>query len=314
MSAVSTPVTIEAFKLTKRFQRFTAVDSVSLQIHQGQVVGLVGPNGSGKTTLVRMLCGIIQPTAGSGRVMNFDIVSQADRLKHCIGYVSQRFSLYDELTTWENLSFYAGIYGLVGEKGRFRLEEVVHLVGLEGLEHRLASSLAMGWRQRLALGCAILHHPQILFLDEPTAGVDPTARRQFWDIIYAIAAQRVTVLVTTHHMEEAEQCDRVALMHQGQILAYESPDGLKAHYLGGQITEVECSDVLAGLDVAQKVPGVVDVTLHGTLLHLTLDSPEQVLPRVQAAFSQARLPLTSLRPIAPTLEDAFYAILRASMH
>lgn len=314
MNTSAAPVTIEAVQLTKRFHHVTAVDGVSMQIHQGQVVGLVGPNGSGKTTLVRMLCGILQPTTGWGRVAGFDIPSQADRVKQYIGYVSQRFSLYNELTAWENLSFYAGIYGLSGKNGRARLDEVIRLVGLTGLAHRPASSLAMGWRQRLALGCAILHHPQVLFLDEPTAGVDPTARRQFWDIIYTIAAQKVTVLVTTHHMEEAEQCDRVALMHLGRILAYESPDALKARRPGGQILEVECPDALTGLEIAQQVPGVQDVTLHGTLLHLIVDHPDQVLPLAQVAFSQAGLPLSGVRSIAPSLEDAFYAILRASVH
>src|SRR5512143_3912425 len=219
---------ILAHNLTKRFGDFTAVDHISFTVNAGEVVGYLGPNGSGKTTTIRMLLGLLRPSEGEAQVLGFDIVRQSERVRERVGYMSQKFALYHDLTVGENLAFYAGVYGI---RSRMRMDEVLELIGLRELHRERVSELSTGWKQRLALGTAIVHQPRLLFLDEPTSGVDPTARRAFWDLIYAVVAQGVTALVTTHYMDEAEYCGRVAIMRAGKLLALDSPSALKQRTL-----------------------------------------------------------------------------------
>ncbi len=219
--------------LTKRFGDFTAVDHVSFTVQAGEVIGYLGPNGSGKTTTIRMLCGVMTPSEGTAEVMGFDINRQPEELKPHIGYMSQKFALYDDLTAGENLEFYAGVYEIPRSEEKTRIQEVLRMAGLEGRSATPARELSGGWRQRLALGCALVHRPPLLFLDEPTSGVDPVARREFWDLIYQLASQGTTVFVTTHYMDEAEHCNRVGFMYRGQLLAFDTPQALKTAYLKG---------------------------------------------------------------------------------
>ena len=221
---------ILAHDLTKRFDDFTAVDHISFRVNAGEVVGYLGPNGSGKTTTIRMLLGLLRPSEGEASVLGYDIVRQPERVRERVGYMSQKFALYHDLTVRENLAFYAGVYGV---KDQTRLAEVLDLIGLQALEAERVSHLSTGWKQRVALGTAIIHQPRLLFLDEPTSGVDPTARRAFWDLIYEVVAQGVTALVTTHYMDEAEYCGRVGIMRDGKLLAMDSPSVLKRHTLPG---------------------------------------------------------------------------------
>ncbi|HSR52970.1 MAG TPA: ABC transporter ATP-binding protein [Acidobacteriota bacterium] len=225
--------------LTRRFGAFTAVDQVTFSVEPGEIFGFLGSNGAGKTTIIRMLCGLLHPTSGEASVEGYDVYSQAEQIKQSIGYMSQRFSLYDELTVAENLRFFGGVYGLRGREGRERRREITRRLGLEDRRHELTAKLPGGWKQRLALGCAILHDPPVLFLDEPTSGVDPIARRQFWKLIEALSRQGHTIFVTTHYMDEAEYCGRLALMHAGRIIALDSPQGLKSHHAGSQPVSIE---------------------------------------------------------------------------
>ncbi len=233
--------------LTQRFDSFTAVDAISLSVPKGQIFGFVGPNGAGKSTTIRMLCGILPPTSGEGHVAGFSIADQPERIKENIGYMSQRFSLYEDLTVEENIAFYAGVYRLGGDKRRERSEWVIAMAGLAERRNSPAGELSGGWRQRLALGCAILHEPPIVFLDEPTSGVDPLSRRKFWELIYSMADKGVTVFVTTHYMDEAEYCDRLALIYRGELVAVGRPQELKQGRMtpGGQMPTLE--DVFIGL-------------------------------------------------------------------
>ena len=224
----SNQIAVEVSGLEKRFDSFTAVDHISFQVARGEIFGFLGPNGAGKSTTIRMLCGILVPTSGAGSVGGFDIFTQQEEIRQNIGYMSQKFSLYDDLTVEENINFYSGIYNISREKKDRRKEEVIRIAALEGLRSNLVRTLATGWKQRLALGCAILHEPRILFLDEPTSGVDPIARRNFWGLIKEMAKSGVTVFVTTHYMDEAENCDRIALIYRGAIIAMGTPPELKA--------------------------------------------------------------------------------------
>lgn len=229
---------IEVNNLTKRFGKLLAVDNISFRIEPGQIFGFLGANGSGKSTTIRMLCGILTPTSGSGRVLGFDIAAQAEKIKQNIGYMSQKFSLYEELTVDENLNFYAGIYGLTERVKNGRKQEIIELTGLSGREHQQAGTLSGGWKQRLALGCALIHRPSLLFLDEPTAGVDPVSRRIFWEIIQHLTRQGITILVTTHYMDEAELCDTVGFIHSGRLVAFGAPQELKTKYKGMSLEDV----------------------------------------------------------------------------
>jgi ABC-2 type transport system ATP-binding protein len=291
-------------ELTKRFGEFTAVDRVSFEVEAGEVVGYLGPNGSGKTTTLRMLLGILRPTSGTARVLGWDATRQAEAIRSRVGYMSQKFALYDELTAWENLSFYAGVYGI---QDADRMREAVSLVGLKGIERERAGDLPIGWRQRLALATAIVHRPTLLILDEPTSGVDPVARRAFWDLIYTLAEGGVTALVTTHYMDEAEYCNRVGIMRRGRLLAMDSPSELKRSALSGVAWDVYALPLLGALTALQQMPEVIRAGLASD--HLRAITRGAAGPEtLTRALSSAGHQVVRVSPVEPTLEDVFLAL------
>jgi ABC-2 type transport system ATP-binding protein len=302
---------IVAEGLTKRFDSFTAVDQVSFTIASGEVVGFVGPNGAGKSTTIRMLCGLLRPSAGRAVVAGIDVAADPEGVRQHIGYMSQKFSLYGDLTVAENLRFFAGIYRVPKSLRAERIGFAVAMAGLRGREDALVQTLAGGWKQRLALGCAILHRPPILFLDEPTSGVDPDSRRRFWDLIHAMAADGVTVLVSTHYMDEAEYCNRVALIDAGRLVALGHPGELKATALGGTLFLVECDRLGPGLDVLARLPGVIDAAPFGNSVHVLLGAGAKAAD-LSAALGKAGIAVTRLEPIASTLEDVFVRLVARS--
>jgi len=300
---------IEVSDLTKRFGRFIAVDRVSFRVARGQVFGFLGPNGSGKSTTIRMLCGILSPSAGFGRVAGFDIAREPEQVRQHIGYMSQKFSLYEELTVQENLDFFAGVYGLWGTPAAGRREEMLAIGGLAAHRDVLARDLPTGLRQRLSLAAAILHHPPVLFLDEPTAGVDPISRREFWDLIRAMAAEGTTVLVTTHYMDEAEHCHALAFIHQGRLIASGPPAELKAAWQGCLAeVEVEAAALLPALQLLQRQPQAREVAMFGAALHVTVERPE-VLPALRAALEAGGIAVERLESVVPSLEDVFVSLM-----
>ena len=296
---------VEAVNLTKRFGDFTAVDGVSFQVERGEIFAFLGPNGCGKTTTIRMLCGIITPTSGTGRVAGFDVERESDRVKERIGYMSQRFSLYEDLTVRENLDFYAGVYRVPSPVRSGRIEELISMAGLEGREGELTSNLSGGWKQRLALGCSIVHSPAILFLDEPTAGVDPASRRQFWDMIYDLSDRGVTVFVTTHYMDEAEHAHRVSLMMAGRLIACDSPDALKASMPSGSLLEVECEPLTPAFELLQGIDGVKEVAAYGSLLHLLVEPSDRLPVLVRKILIEGGVDVRRIEAVRPSLEDVF---------
>jgi ABC-2 type transport system ATP-binding protein len=300
-------IVIETDHLTKKFGDFTAVDAVTFAVEKGEVVGYLGPNGSGKTTTIRMLLGLLTPTAGRASVLGFDIAREPGQVRERVGYMSQKFALYDELTALENLEFYAGVYGVRGNGKRAKIEAVLAQVGLSGVKNEQVRGLSTGWRQRLALGTAMIHQPQLLFLDEPTSGVDPSARRAFWDLIYELSAQGVTIFVTTHYMDEAEYCGRVGIMRDGRLLAMDTPSTLKVSALPGRAWEVFAEPLLAALAVLQGIPGVMRAGLMSDHLN-AITTKEVTAEQVQGAlrargFADARAVATEA-----TLEDVFLAL------
>ncbi len=300
---------IEVTDLTKRFGRFTAVDRVTFQIRRGEVFGFLGPNGSGKSTTIRMLCGILLPTAGSARVAGFDVAREPERVRQHIGYMSQKFSLYEELTVQENLDFFAGIYGLAGEDATRRREEVLALGGLGLYRKSQAGDLPGGLRQRLALASAIIHRPPVLFLDEPTGGADPISRRQFWDLIQEMAVEGTAVLVTTHYMDEAERCHSLALISQGRLIANGPPSRLKASLQGCLLlVETDFASLVLALETLQRHPLVREAAMFGADLHVTVESPEAV-PALRAALDGAGIRLRQIEPVVPSLEDVFVSLV-----
>lgn len=296
---------IQVKDLTRRFGDFTAVDHVSFEVQAGEVVGYLGPNGSGKTTTIRMLLGLLRPTEGEAHVLGFDVVRQAEAIRERVGYMSQKFALYHELTVAENLAFYAGVYGVRDPK---RLIEVLDLVGLKGQERRRAGELSVGWRQRLALATAIVHRPQLLFLDEPTSGVDPLARRAFWDLIYAMAETGVTVFVTTHYMDEAEYCSRVGIISDGRLLAIDTPSALKERALPGRAWDVYAEPLMSALDALAGAPGVLRAGLISDRLRAVAAFQVEA-EALRAALASAGIRVTRVEPAEPTLEDVFLALV-----
>jgi ABC-2 type transport system ATP-binding protein len=300
---------IVAHGLTKRFDSFTAVDQISFSVDAGEVVGYLGPNGSGKTTTIRMLLGLLLPSGGSATVLGYDILRQSEQIRRRVGYMSQKFSLYNDLTVGENLAFYAGVYG-VGE--RKRLDEVMSVAGLKSLERERVGNLSTGWRQRLALGTAIVHSPRLLFLDEPTSGVDPTARRAFWDLIYELVASGVTALVTTHYMDEAEYCGRVGIMRAGKLLAMDAPSALKESSLPGRVWDVIVTDhgtaiLIPALNALETCPCVLRAGLSGD--HLRALTPADVdAAALGAQLAAHGINQVQIEPAEPTLEDVFLAL------
>ena len=296
-------------EVVKRFGDFTAVDRISLEVSHGEIFGFLGPNGAGKSTTIRMLCGLLRPTSGQGRVNGLDIVSEAEQIKATLGYMSQRFSLYDDLRVEENMRLFGGIYGLESLRCTQRIEEVLDRISLKERRLSLTRELPTGLKQRLALGCALLHRPPIIFLDEPTSGVDPGTRRSFWDLIYTLADEGVTVFVTTHYMEEAEYCNRIGLIDQGRLIALGSPAELKERHLSGTVYEIGVSDVLAGVEALSGVKEVLDAAVFGRTLHVRLNRGLDARKYLAPFLDSAGLTIHEMRAIEPTLEDVFVALV-----
>jgi ABC-2 type transport system ATP-binding protein len=295
---------VEVRGLTKRFGGFTAVDRVSFTVGAGEVIGCLGPNGSGKTTTIRMLLGLLLPSAGEAQVLGFDIRREPEEIRKRVGYVSQKFALYHELTVEENLSFYAGVYGVTD---RDRVAEVLVQTGLRGTERMQVSALSTGWRQRLALATSIVHRPRLLFLDEPTSGVDPTARRAFWDLIYRLVAGGVTAMVTTHYMDEAEYCSRVGIMSDGRLLALDTPGALKTTALSGVAWDVFAEPLIPALASLERCPSVQRAGLAGD--HLRAITPrETAADEIAGQLALDGIHLLRMEQVEPTLEDVFLAL------
>lgn len=307
--ANNTPA-IVARRLTKRFGAFVAVDHVDFTIAPGEIMGFIGPNGAGKSTIIRMLCGLLRPSEGQILVAGIDVARHPEAARERIGYMSQKFSLYGDLSVRENLQFFGGIYRVPPDKLAERMRYAIDMAGLTGREDDLVSALAGGWKQRLALGCAILHNPPILFLDEPTSGVDPISRRRFWDLIHDLAANGVAILVTTHYMDEAEYCDRIVLINQGRIVASGSPAELKHTPLGGQMLLVECGATGKALHVLTAARGIRDVAAFGDALHVLTDGADEAA--VRALLAAAGISDVRISPIAPGLEDVFVNLVTRS--
>lgn len=293
-------------QLTRRFGDFVAVNAVSFAVQPGEIIGYLGPNGSGKTTTFRMLLGLLTPTQGHASVLGYDVYRQAEQVRARVGYMSQKFAIYDDLTVWENLQFYGGIYGITDKA---RITETATLVGLDDQKNVLTRDLSVGWRQRLALGIALVHNPRLLFLDEPTSGVDPTARRAFWDLIYGLAESGVTILVTTHYMDEAEYCHRVGMMRDGNLLALDTPLALKEQFVPGKVWEFYAEPLLDGLHALADLPGVHRAGLSGDHLRVIAESSlgEDEFRRT---LDQAGVQLSSIQMGEPTLEDVFLNLAR----
>ncbi|MEW6231021.1 MAG: ABC transporter ATP-binding protein [Chloroflexota bacterium] len=302
---------IVAQGLTKRFGDFTAVAGISFEVNQGEIFGFLGPNGSGKTTTIRMLLGLLRPSAGSARVLGFDVTQQREEIRQLIGYMSQRFSLYGDLTVMENLQFYAGTYGVTGRELQERARAIVEVAGLAGREDERAANLAGGWRQRLALGTAIVHQPQMLFLDEPTAGMDPLSRRAFWDLLYELAEAGATIFVTTHYMDEAERCQTLAFIHEGHIVARGTPQAIKETQMPAQVLEVDCPEPEAAAGALRGLGIFDEVAMYGSLIHLIVPQAAAYGLQVEALLRQRGTPPRRVALVPPSLEDVFIASMKA---
>jgi ABC-2 type transport system ATP-binding protein len=304
---------IEVHDLTKRFGAFTAVDHINFAVRRGEIFGFLGANGAGKSTTIRMLCGLLVPTSGSGTVGGHDISSEAELVKRNIGYMSQRFSLYEDLTVEENIQFFGGVYGLSSEKIKERMAWVTQMAGLEGRGQSLTKTLSGGWKQRLALGCAILHEPQILFLDEPTSGVDPVSRRRFWDLINELSGQGITILVTTHYLDEAEYCNELILMNAGRLIAGGSPKRLKTEHITYSILEVETAAPVAAMDLLRNQPWVIEISLFGTYLHIGVEDADKGRGFIKSVLTSNSIKIQRIDQIVPSLEDVFLHLLEEDM-
>lgn len=301
---MSEPV-ISVHNLTRRFGDFVAVDHINFDVQAGEVVGYLGPNGSGKTTTIRMLLGLLKPSDGNATVLGYDIFKQSEEVRLRVGYMSQKFAIYDDLTTLENLTFYGGVYGITDKA---RIQHTLELVGLKGHESTLTRNLSTGWRQRLSLGIALVHEPKLLFLDEPTSGVDPTARRAFWDLIYGLAETGVTILVTTHYMDEAEYCERVGVMRDGKLLAMDTPTNLKKSIIKGYVWEVYAHPLERGLEILSEMEGVERVGLAGDYLRVI--SSEVQEEAMEERLENAGIEVRKIERGEPTLEDVFLELAR----
>src|SRR5512143_4054973 len=296
---------LEVNGLTKKFGDFTAVNHVSFTVQPGEVLGYLGPNGSGKTTTIRMLCGLMTPTEGTARIMGIDVTKSPEAVKPHIGYMSQKFALYDHLTVLENLQFYAGVYDVPESEERGRLDEILHMAGLTGREKAFTRELSGGWRQRLALGCALIHRPPLLFLDEPTSGVDPVARREFWDLIYQFASQGTTIFITTHYMDEAEHCNRTAFMDRGRLLALDTPARLKAEYLKGAAWDLAASPLLEAVERLSVMEGIAQASLHGDRAHVIVKPGGWTPEALRGKLEEEGIRVQTIEPVESTLEDVF---------
>ena len=296
---------LDVHELTKKFGDFTAVDHVSFSVKPGEVLGYLGPNGSGKTTTIRMLCGLLTPTEGHAEILGIDVTRYPEAVKPHIGYMSQKFALYDDLTVLENLKFYAGVYEIPAENENKRLEEVLEMAGLTGRRKAFTSELSGGWRQRLALGCALIHKPPLLFLDEPTSGVDPVARRDFWDLIYQFASEGTTIFITTHYMDEAEHCNRTAFMYRGKLLAFDTPARLKVEYLKGTTWDLACRPLLETVELLSETEGIAQASLHGDRAHVLVKPGAWTQRRMTSYLKEKGITVQSIDTVESTLEDVF---------
>ncbi len=297
--------------LSKRFGDFVAVDRLTLNVKKGEVFGFLGPNGAGKSTTIRMLCGILAPTGGSGTVAGLDIIREAEKVKASIGYMSQKFSLYEDLTVEENIDFYSGIYRIPPEKKRERKEWVIDMAGLSEHRNSRTAILSGGWKQRLALGCAILHEPPIIFLDEPTSGVDPISRRNFWDLIYHLAERGVTVFVTTHYMDEAEYCDRLGLIYRGELIAVGTPEELKTRFMAEDVIEVLCDRPHEAMQNVEQLPGIKHAALFGKGLHVVTEQADRSISLIAEKLEEQGFAVSRVEKIIPSLEDVFVSLIEA---
>jgi len=298
---------VETSGLTRLFGKFTAVNKVDFYIPQGEIFGLLGPNGAGKTTIIRMLCGLLRPNAGKATVLGYDVAHKPEEIKRRIGYMSQKFALYNDLTAAENIRFYATVYGVPRQRREMRVKALLELAGLEVHARQLTRALSGAWRQRLALACAIVHEPPMLFLDEATAGVDPIARREFWDLIYSMAAQGTSVLATTHYMDEAEYCNTIGMMYRGELIAVASPDTLKGN-TPGKLVQIDCDKPLKAEHVLEGMPDVIDAAVHGLMVHAALQDLEQI-PLILAALAEEDIQVQNIEETQPSLEDVFIGMV-----
>jgi len=296
-------------KLVKRFGDFVAVDNVSIEVARGEIFGFLGPNGAGKSTTIRILCGLLAPTSGRATVGGFDVATQSEMVRQHIGYMSQKFSLYDDLSVEENIEFFGGVYGVSPETLPQRRDYVLRMASLEDKRTVTTRELPGGLKQRLALGCAILHEPPILFLDEPTSGVDPVARRNFWDLIYQLSEAGHTIFVTTHYMDEAEYCHRVALMYAGRVIALGSPTELKQAFGQHHLLMLETSNLLGAMRALQGRKGIVDVAVFGSGLHVKVDDEARAIEEIRPALAAAGIKVDGLDPIPPSMEDVFVGLI-----
>ena len=306
---------IVASGLVKRFGDFTAVGGIDFEVKKGEIFGFLGPNGSGKTTTIRMMLGLLKPTAGDVEVLGIPVIKKPAAIRPHIGYMSQRFSLYNDLTVLQNLRFYGKVYGLRNQELAARIQEAIDMAGLVGHEHTHTRDLAGGWRQRLALGAAIMHRPQIVFLDEPTAGVDPLSRRSFWDLLYKLVSRGITIFVTTHYMDEAEHCHRLAFIQRGKIIAYGSPEEIKHNTMQGQVLEIAPSDTVNAVKtlIAARQAGELpleEVAMYGSLVHVVAEDMEKLLQPISEKLRQSDIEINHMAIIEPSLEDVFISCVR----
>ncbi len=302
---------VTAAGLTKRFGGFVAVDRVSFEVRAGEIFGFLGPNGAGKTTTIKMLTGLFLPTSGSGRVAGFDLMTETDAIRRSIGYMSQLFSLYGDLTVAENIAFFSRLYSVPKNQRPGRRDWVLQMAGLTEHVDRLTRDLPLGWKQRLALGCAVLHEPPILFLDEPTSGVDPISRRSFWDLIYELAESGTTVFVTTHYMEEAEYCHRLALMNRGRLIALDTPRALR-ETTDEPIFEVRVREAARAVEALQGVSGIIEAGMFGRSLHVAVETADGAVELIGGRLSAKGLDFEGIEPVEPALDDVFVARVRAA--
>jgi len=309
MSSPDREKAVAVDNLERRFGNFMAVNRVSFEVSKGEIFGFLGPNGAGKSTTIRMLCGILAPTGGTGTVAGFDIRTASEKIKKHIGYMSQKFSLYEDLTVEENIDFYSGIYRIPRDRKKRRKEWVIEMSGLKEHRNSRTSNLAAGWKQRLALGCAVLHEPPIIFLDEPTSGVDPISRRHFWDLIYDLSSRGVTAFVTTHYMEEAEYCDRLGLIYRGELVSTGTPEGLKNEQMEEEVLEVECSRPQEAMDLIRSFDGVLESALFGTRIHVVTGSGDGLSRLIRKELPIHGFEVNRVERIVPSMEDVFVSLV-----
>lgn len=302
------PCSVVIENLVKRFGSFVAVDHINLAVRKGEVFGFLGPNGAGKSTTIRMLCGLLRPTSGRALVAGIDVARKPEAVRQKIGYMSQKFSLYNDLKVIENLRLFAGLYSVPAGELRGRIDWALEMANLKGQENLITGTLPGGWKQRLALGSAVLHRPPILFLDEPTSGVDPISRRQFWDLIHEMAQEGVTVFVTTHYMEEAEYCSRLALIFRGKMVTLGTPTELKRDSMKGDLLLVECDSLGRAVEALQSAPGVLDAAVFGSALHLVVAGAAEASPRIRSYLAERGIAVRRIEQIRPSLEDVFVSL------